>query len=73
MGDYGPRWSVEEQTMIDLMALAGCAVIPNINREHTDIYFYQSGVETRRFRADTEYEAIRKCFAYWEKSYAQTI
>ena len=67
MGYYEPQWSVEEQTMIDLMGLTGCSVGADINKEYTDINFYERGVHTMRFRADTEYEAIRKCFAHWEK------
>ena len=67
MGQYEPQWSVEEQTMIDLMALTGHHISPDINRQYTDIYLYDGTTEGYRFRADTEYEAIRKCFAYWEK------
>jgi hypothetical protein len=70
MGYYEPQWSVEEQTMIDLMALTGYSINPNINREYTDIYLHDGTTEGRRFRADTEYEAIRKCFSYWEKNNA---
>lgn len=69
MGQYEPQWSIEEQTMIDLMALTGHHISPDINREYTDIYLYDGTTGGRRFRADTEYEAIRKCFAYWEKTH----
>ena len=70
MGQYEPRWSVEEQTMVDLMALTGCAISPDINREYTNIFFYDGSNIARKFTADTEYEAIRKCFSYWEKNNA---
>ena len=68
MGYYEPQWSVEEQTMIDLMALNGCSIRPDINREYTDIYLYKFGEVGMRFRADSEYEAIRKCFSFWSKN-----
>ena len=66
MGEYEPRWSDEEQTMIDLMKLAGFGVVPNINREHTTIQLYTPDGNTQPllFRADTEYEAVRKVFKF---------
>lgn len=71
MGYYEPQWSVEEQTMVDLMKLAGYGVVPDINREYTDIYLTPPNESLgMRFRADTEYEAIRKCFTHWEKTHA---
>lgn len=70
MGYYEPQWSVEEQTMIDLMELSGFRIGADINREYTDVYIHPTGSAIgNRFRADTEYEAIRKCFAYWEKNH----
>ena len=68
MRTYEPRWSAEEQTMIDLMELRGFGVIPNINRDHTTIQLYtpDNGAQAPLvFRADTEYEAIRKVFKFW--------
>lgn len=70
MGYYEPQWSVEEQTMIDLMALTGHYINADINKEYTDIYLYDGTTEGYRFRECTEYGAIRKCFAYWEKNHA---
>ena len=71
MGQYEPRWSVEEQTMIDLMALNGCHISPNINREYTIIHLHDGTTGGSRFTADTEYEAIRKAFNYWTKHNAE--
>ena len=68
MGYYEPQWSVEEQTMIDLMELKGFGVGADINREYTIIHLYDGSSLGTKFTADTEYEAIRKCFAYWEKN-----
>ena len=69
MRTYEPRWSAEEQTMIDLMELSGLRVNADINSEYTDIFLqYQDGEENKfRFRADTPYEAIRKAFNTWSK------
>jgi hypothetical protein len=67
MGDYEPQWSDEEQTMIDLMKLAGWGVVPDINREYTDIYLEYPNGNSNKFRDDTEYGAIRKAFNYWTK------
>jgi hypothetical protein len=66
MGEYEPQWSAEEQTMIDLMKLAGFGVVPNINREHTTIQLYTPDGNTTPlvFRDDTEYGAIRKVFKF---------
>jgi len=61
------EWSAEEQTMIDLMALNGHRIKPDINREYTNIYLYNNTPVGRRFTADTKYEAIRKAFNYWTK------
>ena len=62
------EWSAEEQTMVDLMALNGCRISPDINREYTDIYLHDGTTVGRRFRADTKYEAIRKCFNFWSSN-----
>lgn len=66
MGDYEPQWSAEEQTMVDMMLLAGYGVVPVINREFTTIQLYTPDGNDRPlvFRADTEYEAIRKVFKF---------
>jgi len=65
MGYYEPRWSDEEQTMIDLMEIKGCAIVPKITREHTIIHLYfPDNPSPLLFRADTEYEAIRKTFKF---------
>ena len=71
MGYYEPQWSKEEQAMVDMMVISGYGVIPDINREYTDIYLTPPN-ETLgwRCRADTEYEAIRKAFSLWEKKRA---
>ena len=67
MGEYEPQWSDEEQTMVDLMKLAGFAVVPTITREQTTIQIYSpEGIEIRTIK-DTEYEAIRVAFARWNK------
>ena len=66
MGYYEPRWSAEEQTMIDMMKLAGYGVGEDINREYTIIHLYTPDNDRPLlFRADTEYEAIRKAFKFF--------
>jgi hypothetical protein len=74
MGYYEPQWSAEEQTMVDLMKLAGYGVVPDINRDRTTIHLHlpHTGAPLL-FTADTEYEAIRKCFSAWDKHHAQVI
>jgi flagellar hook assembly protein FlgD len=67
MGYYEPRWSAEEQTMVDLMELGGYRVSADINKESTTIQIYSSiGLLVRTVK-DTEYEAIRTAFANWNK------
>jgi len=73
MGYYEPRWSAEEQTMIDVMNLAGCGVTPHIDREFTLIQLFPPDGTAFQFKADTEYEAIRKAFNFWSKHNAQAI
>jgi hypothetical protein len=72
MGYYEPSWSKEEQTMVDLMKLAGYGVVPEINREYTRIVLIPHPPQTAvyKFTADTEYEAIRKAFSFWNKNNA---
>ena len=66
MGYYEPQWSVEEQTMIDLMEIKGFGVGADINREYTIIHLYTPGNDhPLLFRDDTEYGAIRKAFNYF--------
>ena len=66
MGQYEPQWSVEEQTMIDLMALNGCYINADINREYTIIQLYTPDNDRPLlFRDDTEYGAIRKAFKFF--------
>jgi hypothetical protein len=68
MSYYEPSWSAEEQTMVDLMVLSGFGVVPDINREYSAITLIPAGVSRSIiFRADTEYEAIRKAFNHWNK------
>ena len=65
MGYYEPQWSAEEQTMIDLMELAGFGVVPHINQEYTTIQLYTPNNTTPLvFKDDTEYGAIRKVFRF---------
>lgn len=66
MGYYEPRWSAEEQTMIDVIKMSGGNVGADINKEYTIIHLYTPDNDhPLLFRADTEYEAIRKAFNYW--------
>ena len=66
MGYYEPQWSVEEQTMIDLMEIKGFGVGADINREYTIIHLYTPGNDhPLLFRDDTEYGAIRKAFNHF--------
>ena len=74
MGYYEPRWSAEEQTMIDVIKLSGCGVMPDIDRKSTTITLhYPDANRPLTFVADTEYEAIRKAFNFWSKNNAQAI
>ena len=72
MGDYEPRWSDEEQTMVALMELNGHGVVPIIYREYTEIHLHlpHTGAPLL-FRADTEHEAIRKAFSAWSERNAK--
>ena len=69
MRTYEPRWSAEEQTMVDLMALNGWAVEADINEDYTRINLIPNPPipTSYQFTADTEYEAIRKAFNFWNK------
>jgi hypothetical protein len=61
-------WSAEEQTMVDLIELSGYGVLTT---SHMDYYIVQlfepNNFKPLTFRADTEYEAIRKAFNTWSK------
>jgi len=70
MGYYEPSWSAEEQTMVDLMVLSGYEVHADINREYTRINLHSPNKSPFQFTADTEYEAVRKCFNFWNKIHA---
>jgi hypothetical protein len=66
MGYYEPRWSAEEQTMIDLMNIAGCEVVSDINKEYTTIHVHLPYIKSSlSFKDCTEYGAIRKAFNAW--------
>jgi hypothetical protein len=66
MGRYQPDWSAEEQTMIDLMDLAGYGVKADINKEYTIIHLYTpDNSQPLLFRDDTVFSAIRKAFKFW--------
>jgi hypothetical protein len=73
MGYYEPQWSAEEQTMVDLMKLAGYGVVPDINEEDTIIHLINPNGKSLYFRDCTEYGAIRKCFNAWTTHHAQVI
>ena len=68
MGYYEPQWSVEEQTMVDMMVLNGYGVTPIINRDYTLIQLFPPDGTAFQFKADTEYEAVRKAFDFWTKN-----
>ena len=63
------EWSAEEQTMIDLMELGGCAL--HFSQDKYDAYSVQVwpkiSLHSFNATADTEYEAIRKAFNIWSK------
>lgn len=67
MGYYEPQWSAEEQAMIDLMELSGYKVGADIDRNCTVVALFSANTPDTMFKADTEYEAIRKAFNYWTK------
>lgn len=73
MGYYEPRWSAEEQTMIDVMKLNDWMFGADIEKEYTDIAIWHEDKGRFVFRADTEYGALRKCFNFWSKHNAQAI
>lgn len=65
------EWSAEEQTMVDLMQLNGFFVFIDINSDSYVAKLYKpnhtSLPTSLPFKADTEYEALRKAFNYWAK------
>ena len=66
MRRYEPDWSAEEQTMIDVMDLAGYGVNADSNKEYTIIHLYTpDNSQPLLFRDDTKYGAIRKAFKFW--------
>jgi hypothetical protein len=61
-------WSAEEQTMVDLVELSGYSVLTTAHMDYHIVQLFEP--KTNRpvtFRADTEYEAIRKAFKFWDK------
>lgn len=61
-------WSAEEQTMVDVMKLAGYGVGTNFHKDYSVVQLFEP--KTNRpltFRADTEYEALRNAFKFWNK------
>ena len=61
-------WSAEEQTMVDLIELSGYGVLTTAHKDYSVVQIFEP--KTNRpvtFRADTEYEAIRKAFNTWSK------
>ena len=68
MRTYEPRWSAEEQTMVDLMELNGCKMEVDITEDYCRIALYYPNLpHPFYFNSDTEYESIRKCFNTWNK------
>jgi hypothetical protein len=62
------NWSAEEQTMVDLMELNGCAIEADITRDYTRICLKKPPMlPPFQFTADTAHEALRKAFNYWTK------
>jgi hypothetical protein len=63
-------WSAEEQTMLDLMELNGFFIFidSNINSDFYVAKLYKPNHTSLPFKADTEYEALRKAFNYWTKN-----
>jgi hypothetical protein len=66
MGYYEPQWSDEEQTMVDLMKLAGYGVVPHLHRDYSIVQLFEPNSQRPlTFRDDTEYGVIRKAFSFW--------
>ena len=61
------EWSAEEQTMVDLMELNGYSVFIDDNRDFYVAQLFKPDHTPLPFRADTEYEALRKAFTFWAK------
>ena len=60
--------SLEEQTMVDVMKLAGYNVGFDRHRNYNIVQLFEpKSNRPITFRADTEYEAIRKAFAFWNE------
>jgi hypothetical protein len=61
-------WSAEERTMVDLIELNGYDLL---TVAHTDYHIAQlfepNSSRPITFRADTEYEALRKAFTFWSE------
>ena len=61
-------WSAEEQTMVDVMKLAGYGVGTDRNMDYSIVQLFEpKSNRPITFRADTEYEAIRKAFTFWSE------
>lgn len=63
-------WSAEEQTMVDVMKLAGYGVGTdyNANMDYCVVQLFEpKSNRPITFRADTEYEAIRNAFTFWSE------
>ena len=68
MGYYEPRWSAEEQTMVDLMELNGCKLDVDTTRDFCRIALHYPNLShPLYFNSDTEYETLRKAFNSWSK------
>lgn len=68
MSYYEPRWNAEEQTMIDLMKLNDWMIGSAIEEKFTSVAIWHKDKGHFGFKADTEYEAIRKAFNFWTKN-----
>jgi hypothetical protein len=63
-------WSAEEQTMVDLIELNGFTVGVLTEKDCAVACLFSPKTPDRMFKADTEYEAIRKAFNFWSKNNA---
>ena len=54
--------------MIDLMNITGCEIVSDINREYATIHVHLPYIgSSLMYKADTEYEALRKAFNSWNR------
>lgn len=69
MSTNEPQWSADEQAMVDMMEIAGCAVVLDANNDCCFVHVHRPDAPLPNIHmADTQYEVIRKAFTAWGKN-----